>query len=98
MENFEETCFQIISYAGEARSYFIEALRHAKDTDKSECRRLLDAGNESLIQAEKAHMQFVTLEANDQSVDMKLLLLHAEDIMMSADTMKALVSELTELL
>ena len=29
---------------------------------------------------------------------MKLLLLHAEDIMMSADTMKALVSELAELL
>ena len=32
-EQYEEICFQIITFAGEARSCFVEALRHAKDAE-----------------------------------------------------------------
>ena len=97
MEQYEENCFQIISYAGEARSYFIEALRHVKDEDKSKSMELLEEGNNSLILAEKAHLKFIQQEAEDKTVEMKMILMHAEDLMMSADTLKAIVSELIDL-
>ena len=48
-EQYEEICFQIITFAGEARSCFVEALRHAKDADKTKARELLEEGNQQLI-------------------------------------------------
>lgn len=97
-EQFEEICFQIITFAGEARSSFVEALRHAKDADKSKARELLAEGNRHLIQAEKDHMQLIQQEAAGETVQVKMILTHAEDLMMSADTIHVLCEELISLL
>ena len=97
-EQLEEICFQIITYAGEARSCFIEALRHVKDGDKTKARALLAEGNQHLIEAEKVHMQLIQREANDEPVEIKMILMHAEDLMMSADTIHILIEELIPLL
>ena len=85
-EQFEEICFQIITFAGEARSSFVEALRHAKDADKSKARELLAEGSRHLIQAA------------GETVQVKMILTHAEDLMLSADTIHVLCEELISLL
>lgn len=97
-EQFEEICFQIITYAGEARSCFIEALRQAKQADKTNAKALFEEGNANLIEAEKVHAKLIQQEANDEPVEIKMILMHAEDLMMSADTIHILVEELITLL
>lgn len=97
-EQYEEICFQIITFAGEARSCFVEALRHAKDADKTKARELLAEGNQHLIEAEKVHMQLIQQEAAGETVPLRMILTHAEDLMMSADTIHVLNEELISLL
>ena len=59
---------------------------------------MLAEGNQHLIEAEKVHMQLIQREANDEPVEIKMILMHAEDLMMSADTIHILIEELIPLL
>lgn len=91
-EQLEEICFQIITYAGQARSCFVEALRKNR-TDKTAAVKLLEEGNANLIEAEKVHARLIQQEASGNPVGFKMILMHAEDIMMSADTIHILAEE-----
>lgn len=97
-EQFEEICFQIITFAGEARSSFVEALRQRRTRISRNARELLAEGSRHLIQAEKVHMQLIQQEAAGETVQVKMILTHAEDLMMSADTIHVLCEELISLL
>ena len=97
MEGIELTCFQIISAVGGARSCFIEAIQKAKAKDFDGAREAIKAGEEMFTEGHKAHAELVTKEANGDKVDVVLLLVHAEDQLMSAETFKILANEFIDL-
>ena len=90
MEGLELACFEIISNVGTAKSCYINAIHKAKEGDYEE-------GNKMYAEGHKAHVEMIQKEASGESVETCLLLIHAEDQMMSAETFQVLAGEFIDL-
>lgn len=93
----EQVCFQIISASGMAKSLYIEAISYAKQKDFEQARSLINQAEDCFVDAHKVHAQLISQEAAGQSVDVSLLLMHAEDQMASCELAKLFANELIEL-
>lgn len=96
MEGLELQCFQIISAVGAARSTYIEAIQEAKKGNFEKARGLVVEGEETFNQGHSAHAKLIQMEANGEAVGGSLLLIHAEDQLMSAEAFKIIASEFIE--
>ena len=92
---YEKICFEIISAAGTAKSCYLEAVEHAKN--KEDYESVIKEGNAAFIQAADAHSTALQLDA-DESLDTGLLLIHAETILSSAETVRDLTTYIIQLL
>ena len=95
MQEYEAICFQIISFAGTAKSCFLEAIECAKQ--KQDYENLLKEGNQAFQEASKVHHRALTLEAK-QEMPVGLLLVHAETILCSAETIRDLSVTMIDLI
>lgn len=96
MDNAELVCLQIITDVGNARSKYIEAIQEAKIGNYEGCNELLRQGNESYQRGYRKHAELVGKEAEGQKADLSLLLIHAEDQLMSAESFKLLCNEFVD--
>lgn len=94
MEGLELISFQIISAVGTARSCYIEAIKAARKGDFKEAESLIEEGTEVFVQGHLAHTELIQQEADGDRVEFRLLLVHAEDQLMSAETFKILAEEM----
>lgn len=97
MEGLELICFEIISYSGGARSCFIEAIQVAKTNDFEGARKLIVEGEESFKLAHKTHTKLIQQEAAGTFKEINLLLIHAEDQLMSAEVIRIMAEEIIAL-
>ena len=95
--NMEEICFQIISNVGAARSNYIEAISCAKKGQLEKAHSLVEEGEEFYKQAHHVHGDLVAKDAGDNKVDLSLILMHAEDQLMSTETTKIYACEFIDL-
>ncbi|OCN04549.1 PTS cellobiose transporter subunit IIA [Erysipelotrichaceae bacterium MTC7] len=93
MEGLELTCFNIIANVGGARSLFIEAIQHAKAGDFDKAQEAITEGEACFTEGHHAHAKLIQQEANGEFEKVTLLLLHAEDQLMSAEAFKILALE-----
>ncbi|ASB88545.1 PTS lactose/cellobiose transporter subunit IIA [Bacillus sonorensis] len=93
----EQICFQLILHSGNARSKVIQSLREYRAGSVGKAEKLLVQAEEDLRQSHDIHFQMVQQEAGGKKQDVSLLLIHAEDHLMSSLTMKELVYELLEI-
>lgn len=96
MEGSELISFKIISAVGTARSMYIEAIQEAKSQNFERAEELMEEGAQLFIEGHHAHAELVQSEAQGRSVELTLLLVHAEDQLMSAEGFKILASEFIE--
>ena len=89
----ETSCFGIITYVGTARSCFINAIQCAKKGDFQEADALISQGDEAYTQGHHIHADLLTLDANGKLEHGGLILMHAEDQIMSAETFRVLAEE-----
>lgn len=94
MEAMEQICFQIISYTGEAKSDYIEAMGAAREYDFEKAERLMKEGMAVFVEGHKVHGQLIQKEAAGDNVQLSLLLIHAEDQLLGAETLKVIADEL----
>ena len=92
-QELEMICFQLITSVGNARSLFIEAIREAKKGEYKKAQELMEEGSKSLKEGHSVHFELLQKEAEGQSEPIPLLLIHAEDQMMSAEAFKILGDE-----
>lgn len=97
MEGLELICFEMIAANGSARSYFMEAIAASRGGDYEEAGRLMDEGEKMLEEGHHAHGNLLTQEASGDKVKVDLLLVHAEDQMMSAETFRIMATEIIEI-
>lgn len=97
MEGLELTCFQIISAVGTARSLYIEAIQEAKAGNIQRARELVNEGEQVFVEGHKAHAGLIQQEASGDKVEFQLLLLHAEDQLMAAESFKIIANEFIDL-
>lgn len=98
MEDLELICFQIISHAGTAKSNYIEAMAKAKEGNFKKASDLINEGVEEYRKAHKAHSSLITEEASGNKVDVGLLLMHAEDQLITTEVIKIVAEENIQLL
>ena len=93
MENLELACFEIISSVGMARSLYIEAIGEAKTGDFTRAEEMIKEGETFFMQGHHAHTKLIQAEAGGEPVPVSLILLHAEDQLMSAEGFKIVANE-----
>ncbi len=93
--NYEKVCFEIISYAGTAKSCFLEAIELAKDGQNVS--QVMEEGNKAFQEASMTHHRALQAETKKE-LDVGLLLIHAETILSSAETIRDLSATIIELI
>lgn len=94
---FEELVMSLIIYGGSAKSGYIEAIRLAKKGSFDKIEKLWNESNHAYEEAHKTHFEILNGELSPSSMMEKLLLIHAEDQMNSAEIFKVISEEMVDL-
>ncbi|MGT2784887.1 PTS lactose/cellobiose transporter subunit IIA [Streptococcus merionis] len=97
MDGLELVAFQIISSVGTARSCYIEAIQEAKNGNFDTAHSLIKEGEENYVTGHHAHAELIQKEANEENIPFSLILMHAEDQLMSAEAFKIIAEEFIEI-
>lgn len=97
MEGIEMTCFEIISNVGMARGSYIEAIDLATEGKIAEAKEKIQEGNEFFVKGHEAHADLIQKEAAGEKTEIVLVLVHAEDQLMSAENFKILADKFVAL-
>lgn len=96
-KNIQELALKMIGFAGDAFSYYFQALDEAKKHNYTECDNILKNGDNSLNQAHKLQTDLITKEVNGEDTEYSILMVHAQDHLMNAILAKKLVIELIDI-
>ncbi|NLC65855.1 MAG: PTS lactose/cellobiose transporter subunit IIA [Clostridium sp.] len=96
-KEIEELLFQVIASVGTAKSLYIEAIRESKENNFEKAKEKVEEANIYFLKGHESHGKLIQMDAKDSSVPFSLLLVHAEDLLMSADTFKILSDEFIDL-
>ncbi|WP_297436033.1 PTS lactose/cellobiose transporter subunit IIA [uncultured Clostridium sp.] len=93
----EEIIMNLIIHSGEARSYAMEGMSLAKEGNVAGARELIQKASEELGEAHKSQTALIQGEAGGNKTEVSLLLIHAQDHLMTSMTLKDLASEVIDL-
>ncbi|MEK4653982.1 MULTISPECIES: PTS lactose/cellobiose transporter subunit IIA [Niallia] len=96
--NLEQLCMEIILYSGNARAYILESMDYIKPKKKDKINELMLLAKEELNQAHKKQTTLLAAEAGGDGVQISVLLIHAQDHLMTTITMRDLIEKITEVL
>lgn len=88
--------FQIIASVGEARSSFIKAVASAKTGNFEEAERLMLDGKNLYTEGHSIHTSMLQETASGVNLPIDLILVHAEDQLMSTESFEFMASELID--
>ena len=98
MENKNEAeIVEIIAHGGNAKSLAYEALHSAAEGNFEEAKKLLDESEHEMAEAHKTQTRLIQDEINGEKVDTSLLMIHAQDHLMTALSEKSLIEKMIEL-
>lgn len=89
----EQAAFQIIASVGGARSNYIEAIHKAEAGDFDAAEQLIQEGQQMFVMGHDAHFGLIQNEAAGNQSEFALILMHAEDQLMSAEGFGILARE-----
>lgn len=97
MNELELVAFEIISNVGMAKSLAMEAIREARAGNFEEAEKKVDEAKGFMLEGHHAHSGLIQNEANGKKLEFSLIIMHAEDQLMSAETIKDIAVELIEM-
>ncbi len=97
MEDTEMISFQLISAAGGAKSMLVEAMGLARTGQYEEARAKVAEADDCFLEGHHAHMQLLASQGEGELGAPDLLLVHAEDQMMSVEIIKLMTEEFIRL-
>ena len=92
-EAFETACFGIITYVGTARSCFINAVQCAKEGEFEKAKEQIKQGDQAFTEGHHIHADLLAQDARGELNEAGLILMHAEDELMSAETFRIMAEE-----
>lgn len=95
--DLEEACFQIIASVGSAKSQYVEAVARAREGEFAKAREMVAAGEKDFLVGHDVHMSMLTADAAGTGTGLSLLLVHAEDQLMAAESQRLTSLELIAL-
>lgn len=97
IEKMAEVAMLVISFAGVAKSCYMEALQMAKEGKFAEVEAKMAEGDKNFTEAHNGHHELLQTEVTTGEPQICLLMTHAEDQLMSAETLKTVIVELIEI-
>lgn len=92
-----EIAMQVISYGGMAKSAYMQALESIKTGDLEKGGVRIQEGDDHALRAHKIHAELLAREMEQGKPQVSLLMMHAEDQLMNAETIRILVIELRDI-
>lgn len=96
-EDLELTTIEIVAYAGDARSKYLEALNAANEGDYSKAEALIEEGNDLITEAHNVQTQMIQAEASGEKIEIGFLVVHAQDHLMTVMLLRDLVKNFINL-
>lgn len=97
LEQMQMVAFQIIASVGEAKSLYMEALYLAREAKFDEANEKIAQGDKTYSEAHVLHFDLVQKEASGEELPFSLMLMHAEDQMLTTEIVKLMAVEIIEL-
>lgn len=97
-EEYERIVMELVVNAGDGRSLAIQAIREARAGKFREAQQLIDQCQEALIRCHETQTELIQSELQGNPVPVTLLMVHAQDHIMNAMTVKDLAIEMIEML
>lgn len=97
MEEIQMLSFNIILHAGNARSNAMEAISLAKEYRFGEAREKIEEADQEFAKAHHEQTTLLQQEANGIKSDITIILVHAQDHLMTAMTVKDLANEMIDM-
>lgn len=96
MDNLE-IIMDIIVHGGNARSKAMEAIKLAKEGKVSQAKTLLDVADKEITCAHHVQTGLIQDETRGNKTDVSLFMVHAQDHLMNAMTIRDMASEIIDL-
>jgi len=96
-EELYNLSFQLILHSGNARSLAMEAIYMAKEKNFELALEKLTEADGEFTHAHRFQTQLIQAEAGGEEFEIPIILIHAQDHLMTAMTLKDLAREIVEL-
>lgn len=97
IEEIQMLSFTIILHAGNARSSSMEAIALAKSYEFDEARKKIEETDKEFTEAHNYQTKLLQAEANGVENPVTVILVHAQDHLMTAMTVKELANEMIDM-
>lgn len=98
MNGQEQKIFKIISASGDSRGAAFDALRYARKGEFDKAGERLKEAKEKSIEAHDVQTSLITQEINGEPTEVNLLMVHAQDHLMTSLLARDLIEEMIEIL
>ena len=95
--DLESIAMTLVGNAGEGRSLAFEALNEAKKGNFEKAEQLLKESQKRTLAAHEIQTQLICNEADGNKTEMNLLMVHAQDHLMTSMLARELITELIEI-
>lgn len=96
-EEMQLTGFNIIAIVGSAKSSFMEAVALARDGEIDPAKAKIEEGESYFAEAHHQHADLIQKEAQGVDLPFSLILMHAEDQLLTTEVIKFMALELIEI-
>ncbi|MGM0213773.1 lactose-specific PTS transporter subunit IIA [Enterococcus sp. AZ109] len=86
--------FEVVAFAGEARSKLMEALDEAEQGNFDRADQLVEEAHASLMEAHKSQTQMLAAEASGENIEVGFIMVHAQDHLMTTMLLKDTIKHL----
>lgn len=93
-EKYEEMVMGLVGFAGEGRSLALEALKCLRTNDFKQADELLNQARQTLLEAHHIQTDLIQAEINGETMPTTLLMIHAQDHLMTAMLACDLIEEM----
>ncbi len=90
----EQVAFQLILHSGNARSYLMEAMYAARENNFAEAHEKVGLAKADLQEAHHSQTAIIQAEARGEGMELSILLIHAQDHLMTTICVKDLTEEI----
>lgn len=96
-EEISMTGFEIVAYAGDAKTALIQALNSAQTEKYDEAQALIKKANEALVEAHNAQTKLMSKEANGEEMETTFIMSHGQDTLMTTMLLKDVIAYFIDL-
>lgn len=96
-EQIQLVAFTIILHSGNAKMKTHEAFKAMRNANFVLAHELLEAANDELLEAHKSQTELLQSYANGKKIEMEIIMVHAQDHLMTAMTLHEIASEMSHL-